>query len=193
MLFIGRIEAIGEKIHTLASRLGECGFQFRSADAVLPGPEAGTTEAIARIEREAGELPLALKLFWEHIGSVDFCGSHPDWEGAVYPDPLVVFPPSTAIDELDQFLSDREERLRHSFPYLVPIAPDDYDKEDVSGGMWYDVSVPAVADDPPLNDEWHETTFIGYLVVAILWAGFPGVARYPGHTWPIDRLTRGLG
>jgi hypothetical protein len=192
MLLEQRMEAIGEKIRTLASRLGECGFRFRSPEEVLPGPEPGTMEAIARIEREAGELPLALKLFWERIGSVNFCGSHPDWEGAEYPDPLFVFPPSVAIDELDQFLSDREERLRHSFPYLVPIAPDDYHKEDVSGGMWYNVSVPAVADDPQLHDEWHNTTFVGYLVIAILWAGFPGLARYPGHNWPIEELARGL-
>lgn len=171
-----RIESIGERIRTLASALQIHGFQFQNPDEVLPGPEPGTTEAIARIEREVGELPLALKRFWKHIGSVDFCGSHPDWEGADYPDPLVVFPPSVAIYELDDFLSDREERLRHSLPYLVPIAPDD------SGGMWHNLSVPAVADDPPLNDEWHHTTFIGYLAIAILWGGFPGLARYPGHT-----------
>ncbi len=187
-----RIEVIGEKIQTLAWRLAGLGFQFERPDEVLPGPEAGTDEAIVRIEREAGALPLALKLFWGRVGSVNFWGSHPDWEGAEYPDPLVVFPPSIAISELDDFLSDREERLRCSFPYLVPIAPDDYHKEDVSGGMWYNLSVPAVADDPPLNDEWHETTFVGYLAIAVLWGGFPGLARYPGHTWPIEELTRGL-
>ena len=77
-----------------------------------------------------------------------------------YPDPLFVYPPSAAIAELEEFLADKEERLRCNFPYLVPIAPDYYHKEDVSGGMWYNVSVPAVADDPPLNDEPHHLSFL---------------------------------
>jgi hypothetical protein len=58
--------------------------------------------------------------------------------------------------------------------------------------MWYNVSVPAAADDPPLNDEWHRMTFVNHLVIAVLWGGFPGLARYPGHTWPFEELTRGF-
>jgi hypothetical protein len=97
-----------------------------------------------------------------------------------------------AIGELDEFLADREERLRHNFPYLVPIAPDSYHKADVSGGMWYNISVPAVAVDPPLNDEWHGTSFVNYLELAVKWSGFPGLSCCPGHTWPIAELVVGL-
>jgi hypothetical protein len=180
-----RVEAIGFSIQRLVRDLRRCGYRFERPAEVLPGPEAGTSEAIARIEREAGELPLVLKLFWLKVGSVDLCGHHPDWRGCDYPDPLVVTPPWVALDELDAFLDDREERLRHDFPYLVPIAPDFYHKADVSGGMYYNISVPAVADDPPLNDEWNNTTLLGYLEEAIRWSGFPGLARCPGHSWPI--------
>jgi hypothetical protein len=94
---------------------------------------------------------------------------------------------------LDEFLADREERLRCNFPYLVPIAPDYYHKADVSGGMWYNVSVPAVADDPPLNDEPHHITLVAYLELAVQWAGFPGLADCPGHSWPVAELIRGIG
>jgi hypothetical protein len=94
--------------------------------------------------------------------------------------------------ELDEFLADKEERLRCDDPYLIPIAPDDYHKEGVSGGMWYNVSVPAVADDPPLNDEWHGTTFVDYLELAVRWAGFPGLFRCPGHSWPVAELVGDL-
>ena len=122
---------------------------------------------------------------------MNFRGSHPDWRGCDYPDPLVIYPTSAAIHELDEFLADRDERLRYGSPYLVPIAPDPYHKADVSGGMWYNLSVPAVADDPPLNDECHETTLVGYLELAIRWAGFPGLMGCPGHTWPIAELIDG--
>ena len=187
-----RIHSVGISIHVLIKRLTEWSYQFERPDEVLPGPEHGTEEAIARIEREIGSLPLALKLFWQVVGSVDLCGSHADWMGCDYPDPLVVYPPSVAIRELDEFLADREERLRCNFPYLVPVAPDSYHKADVSGGMWYNISVPAIADDPPLNDESHGTTFVNYLELAITWAGFPGLSRCPGHSWPIAELAGSL-
>ena len=64
-------------------------------------------------------------------------------------------------------------------PYCVPVAPDAYHKQNVSGGMWYNLSVPAVTDDPPLNDERHRTTFVGYLELALRWGGFPRTRLLP--------------
>lgn len=104
----------------------------------------------------------------------------------------MVFPPSVAVTELEDFLADKEERLRCNYPYAVPVAPDFYHKADVSGGREYNISVPAVADDPPLNDEWHKTTFLKYLEIAVKWGGFPGLERSPGHDWPIRELVEGL-
>jgi hypothetical protein len=187
-----RIDLIGDSIRVLAERLKERGFVFDRPAEVFPGPQSGAAEAIARIEREVGPVPLALRLFWLKVGSVNFCGRHSEWEGHEYADPLFVYPPSSAIEELEEFLADKAERLRCRFPYLVPIAPDSYHKEDVSGGMWYNVTIPAVADDPPLNDEPHDTTFVAYLELAVQWAGFPGLADGPG-TWPIAELTSGIG
>lgn len=183
-----RVMSAGQQLERIASRLTALGYRFDQPGAVFPGPEAGTQEAIARIEREIGQLPLAIKLFWSKVGSVDFTGQHRDWEGCEYPDPLVVFPPSCAVDELEQFLADRAERTRFDCPYRVPIAPDRYHKENVSGGMWYNLSVPAIADDPPLNDEPHRTTFAAYLELAVRWGGFPGLDRCRGHNWPLDKI-----
>jgi hypothetical protein len=190
MTLESRIRAVGKSIRALAKRLAKHGFEFERPAEVFPGPERRAAATIKRIEREAGRIPLALKLFWLKVGSVNFCGSHPEWQGCDYPDPLVVYPPSAAIEELDEFLSDKEERLRSNLPYLVPIAPDYYHKADVSGGMWHNVSVPAVADDPPLNDEWHQTTFVRYLELAMQWAGFPGLSRCRRHSWPVAELLR---
>jgi hypothetical protein len=193
-----RVQTVGEQIAAIARRLPALGYRFKRPSAVFPGPEAGTEQAIERIEREVGTLPLALKAFWRLVGSVDLTARHEPsapveypWDGCEYPDPLVVYPPSTAIAELDEFLGDREERMRCDFPYVVPIAPDDMHKDNVSGGMWYNLSVPAVADDPPLNDEWHQTTFTTYLELAVRWGGFPGLERCPEHGWPLGELVRG--
>ena len=190
-----RILRVGEQLATIACRLPALGYQFQRPSAVFPGPEHGTEDAIERIEREIGRLPLALKVFWRLVGSVDFTARHRicapceyPWAGCEYPDPLVVYPPSAAITELDEFLSDREERLRCELPYVVPIAPDDAHKDNVSGGMWYNLRVPAVADDPLLNDERHRTTFVSYLELAVRWGGFPGLDRWPEHSWPLSEL-----
>lgn len=186
---------VGEQIAKIARRLPALAYQFQHPSAVFPGPEPGTEDAVERIEREVGRLPLAIKTFWRRVGSVNLMArQHGDWaaveyeypwNGCEYPDPLVVYPPSAAIFELDEFVDDREERMRCNFPYLVPIAPDDYHKDNVSGGMWYNLSVPAVADDPPLNDERHRTTFVSYLELAVRWGGFPGLDRCPEHSWPL--------
>jgi hypothetical protein len=193
-----RILRVGEQIAKISRRLPALGYQFHRPSAIFPGPEAGTEDSIARIEREVGALPLALKAFWRTVGSVDLTARHRrsqpveyPWNACEYPDPLVVYPPSAAISELDEFLGDREERMRCDFPYIVPIAPDDVHKDNVSGGMWYNLSVPAVADDPPLNDEWHQTTFVNYLELAVRWGGFPGLERCPEHSWPLRELVGG--
>lgn len=190
-----RIIRVGEQIAEIAQRLPALGYEFQDPSAVFPGPEPDVEEAIARIEREIGPLPLSLKAFWRLVGSVDFTARHEvfaaceyPWDGCEYPDPLVVYPPSAAIAELDEFLDDREERMRCDLPYLVPIAPDDLHKDNVSGAMWYNLSVPAVADDPPLNDERHQTTFVSYLELAVRWGGFPGLDRCPEHHWPLSEI-----
>lgn len=190
-----RILRVGEQVAAIARRLPTLGYEFADPSAAFPGPEPDTEEAIERIEREIGALPLSLKLFWRFVGSVNLmvaCGEgtavqYP-WQGCEYPDPLVVYPPSQAIHELDEFLADREERQRYNFPYVLPIGPDYYHKNKVSGAMWYNLTVPSVADDPTLNDERHATTFVNYLELAVRWGGFPGLDRCPKHAWPLREI-----
>jgi hypothetical protein len=184
-----RIEHVRAVLLQLTASLRRLGYQFDRADRVMPGPEPQTPEAVARIEREVGPVPAALTLFWKRIGSVDFSGHHPSWSGCEYPDPLIVYPPSVAIAELDEFLSDREEREKSNFPYCIPIAPDALHKADVSGGMWLNIDVPASADDPSLNESPDDMTFLAYLEFALEWGGFPGLRGSTGHTWPMNQIT----
>ncbi|MCD2451078.1 hypothetical protein GO003_011800 [Methylicorpusculum oleiharenae] len=130
-MMTNRIDAVGHAITELVSRLIDQGFIFDRPDEVLPWVELGTDEAIERIESEIGIISLATKLFFQWVGSADLSGSHPNWEGCEYPDPLIVFPPSSAIFELDDFIADREEPISIGLPYQVPVAPDFYHKADV--------------------------------------------------------------
>jgi hypothetical protein len=187
-----RLGVIAATLPTLASRLRAEGYVFARPEHVLPGVESDVERHIQRIEQECGAIPYAVAEFWRRIGSVDLCGLQPSWNGCEFPDPLFVYPASAAVEELQEFLDDHEERMKYDFPYLIPISPDAYHKENVSGGMWYNVNCPAIADDPPLNDERHATTFIGFLEIALQWAGFPALDRCEGHGWPVKSLTTGL-
>lgn len=183
-----RLDRIAAALPVLVRHLKRLGYNFARPEAVSPGPEPTVIGSIFRIESEIGPVPYALAQFWKRIGSIDLCGSHPDWSGCDYPDPLVIDPASQAIAELQEFLDDREERMRCDFPYVIPISADDYHKEDVSGGMWYNVDCPATADDPIINDERHELPFLDYLELALKMGGFLGLDRCPRHTWPLDEL-----
>ena len=183
-----RLDRIATALPVLVGKLTRHGYQFARPDAVLPGPEPTVNASIYRIEIEVGAVPYAVAQFWKKIGSVDLCGAHPDWYGCEYPDPLVVDPASQAVAELQEFLDDREERMRYDFPYVIPISADDYHKEDVSGGMWYNVDCPATADDPVVNDERHGLPFLDCLELALKMGGFLGLDKCTRHTWPLADL-----
>ena len=191
-----RIDKIRASLVQLKQRLDALGYEFQESEAVLPGPSDTVDDGLARLDEVTGLVPPGLTLFYQRIGSINFLGHHPEWEeqDGAYTDPLFVYPVSEAINELEQFLDDRERYLDAFGTFRVPIAPDCYHKADVSGGMWYNISLPDSTEDPRLLDEWHETTFLNYLEIAIRWGGFPGIERwkYQGHNWPINELAAGL-
>jgi hypothetical protein len=183
-----RIERIAKALDTLVGRLRQHGYVFARPEAVLPGPDPSVDSTIERIKTEIGVVPYSIAAFWRRIGSVDLGGSHGDWFGCEYPDPLVIEPAAYAVAELDEFLGDRVERIRCNFPYAIPISGDEYHKEEESGGMWYNLSCPATTDDPIVNDERHHITFLNYLELALKWGGFLGLERSLDHNWPIHDL-----
>jgi hypothetical protein len=178
-----RVDALGRGIAALVDRLRASGYVFDRPDEAFPGPDPRAADVILRIESSVGELPLALKLFWTRIGSVDLTGSHPNWpDPPVYLDQLVVFPSETGAYYLDDYLNGEPG------PFEVVIAPDYFHKADVSGGSPYTVSVPATAGDPPLNWAPTSQTFLEHIEDALRFGGFPGLADYPDHGWPLDAL-----
>jgi hypothetical protein len=169
------------------------GYAFEKPEEALPGPGPESDAAISRLTTEIGAMPRSLDLFYRIVGSVNFVGHHPDWQGCEYPDPVVVFPVSAALDELEDYLYDREAYDAACGSFRVPVAPDYYHKENVSGGMWYGIAMPDPAEDPPLLEERHQTTFLSYLDICVDWAGFPGLELYADHhNWPVDTLKHGM-
>jgi hypothetical protein len=186
-LLISKVDALGSSIKALVDQLYREGYVFEYPEEVFPGPAPDVADAISRIELEAGEVPLALKLFWMRVGSVNLCGGHENWVGCPYPDPLVVSPPAHALADLEDYLEEPEG------PFLIPIAPDFFHKANVSGGMYYNVSVSSGNDDPLLNDERHGVSLLEYLAIALGWGGFPGLDAAAGHNWPLGRLQAAAG
>lgn len=182
------IDDLGRRIEALVSRLRDLGYHFDRPDEVFPGPDREAPEAIKQIEQAAGPLPLALKLFWLRVGSVDLSGHHPEWQEPGYLDQLVIFPSTYALYELDEYLDDKEDRDENNEPYTVPVAPDYFHKANVSGGLPYSIAVPAVADDPPLLNTPSPETFLEHISNALRFGGFPGLEDCPGHSWPLATL-----
>lgn len=174
---VPRLEAIGYFI----------GGEYAPSQAWTP-PEPDTAEQIARLERLVGPIPLSLRAWYEIVGSVSFIGFHPGWtwdSSEVLPDPLVIYPITQALADCEERLNDMD--WDKAWQNYVPIAPDQYHKENFSGGPVYAIGVPNAAADAQVLDEWHDTTFVNYLRICFRWGGFPGFERYEKR--PKDHLT----
>jgi hypothetical protein len=175
----------------LRSYLLSVGYEFAQPDEVVMEPDANTSAIIQEIEKHAGLVPLCMKIFYTHIGGLNFIGNHPAWSCQCYPDALNVFPLEYSKDELSDFMDDKALYTETYGSFRIPIAPDYFHKDGVSGGMWYGVPVPSEHPDPPLLEEPHNTTFMNYLQIALNWGGFPGLeGDKSNHSWPIDELQR---
>jgi hypothetical protein len=185
-----------------------------------PAPDVAGT--IDELERRAGILPLSLRAFYEVVGSVNFVGGAPalwtDWRAVPDKlDALYVYPAVEALEGAETWqeryghLTEEdwelpgpdEEDLCDSRAYaalphdcwLVPIAPDEWHKYDISGCGGYEMAIPNPAADARLLTEQHRTTFVKYLRICFRWAGFPKleqVAGAPATVSAISALTRGL-
>lgn len=64
-------------VETIVARLRELGYRFASPGQEIVPPDAALLARLDRLEAAAGPLPLALRAFFEVVGSVDLTGSHP--------------------------------------------------------------------------------------------------------------------
>jgi hypothetical protein len=161
-----------DNIERLVERLQLMGYQFRKPEKAFVPPAADVLAEIADIENRVGPLPLSVCAWYEIVGSVDFIGRHPDSPEALtgqFTDPLFVFPGSYVLKYKE------DNWYREEYP--LRLAPDEYHKEDVSGGPPYTIWLPNAAIDTPLENERHHTTFVDYLLMCFRWGAFPGWDR----------------
>ncbi|MBX7059642.1 MAG: SMI1/KNR4 family protein [Leptospirales bacterium] len=181
------MEDIIVKLSGLVKNLEQAGYQFVSATPVRMATNQ-TADSIAELEKHF-PLPQELRDFYRRLDSIDFSGTPPQaWGGCEYPDPLMIDSPESALAELSDYLADTESYLEAYEVFRFPVSPDYYHKANVSGGPFYNI---ALSEDGPYtvtNTPYGDLALLDYLSFAIRWAGFPGLSRTMGHTWPVAQL-----
>jgi hypothetical protein len=106
---------------------------------------------------------------------------HPSWPAGL--DPLVVDPPEGPLSDL----YDEDEEV------FAALAPDEFHKDNVSGGDPYGLLLPNPSADFLFMYERHELLFIPYLRLAIVCGGgFPGLEDSHLPFEPLDTLLADL-
>lgn len=181
-----------ENISRLVPRLHDLGYQFNFPDEIVAPPSAGLVDPTEWLDHHGGPLPLSLRAWYEIVGSVDFMGSHPDWDSREA-DPLVVFPVELAAQEYQDWRHWRDEEGSVAGPFSITVAPGRLEKAGDQGSETYRIQLPTDAADALLVGEWHGTTFVGYLRACFRWGGFPGFARLTSPLLPsVAGLARDL-
>jgi hypothetical protein len=178
------MERVRFNVERLHDALLDEGYVFARPDRTLVPPADDVEDAIARVEDDIGPLPLALRAWALEVGSVDFVGSHPEWD-VEEADPFCV-DMAHGLADVVQLHRDWTEMGWYERWGLTTVrldlSPDRLHKADVSGGSPYGVELPDPSVDPVWqNDELHpDATFVGYLRSALLRSGgFPAWSGPP--------------
>lgn len=184
---------VQHNLELVIERLRSEGWRFSNSDVypIWAPPHQTTADQITELERRLrGPIPLALKAFWNVVGTVSLMREASGYdEDLSLPDPLVVGPVDHALSELSEWKADE---YRSSEPFRAPLAPDALHKDDISGGVPYEVELPDTTADPLFLNEPHETTFVGYLRSALAAGGLPGWEHNERHAPLLQRLSDGL-
>lgn len=196
VIVMGRVRRNAE---LLAQRLAALGWKPLTG-SMVGKPRAPSFREMAEVERiGAGSLPLALRVFWEIVGSLDFVWDYqssatpPDLFGGVSLltlDPLYLEGPemlSPALVEWREMIAAGD--MAPTGPFCLELSPDDFHKANVSGGPAYGVALPTHDADPMFGGIGFSMRLTEYLQFAFRWGGFPGLAKAPAT----DRLVARLG
>jgi len=173
----------------LAVYLTNIGWRVPSGEMRSPKLGADERDVIARAEDISGvEIPLALQVFWEVVGGIDFVWDYkadldiPDIDVVqeFYDDldPLYIDPAPAMENELDHWAYIKEDDPDEYGRFVVPLAPDHYHKANISGGAPYSVSLSENRVDPMFLYAPIEEPFTDYLRRAFRWGGFPGLEAH---------------
>ena len=199
------IQRVKRNLASIAAELEAMGFVFGEFnddgtgfygdDPILRAHPMVALEDARRLMTELssvvnGPVPLVYRVFAEQIGEVDFRGTHPRFKSEFLLDALMVdffVPRRDEVEEWLEQLADVPElaKFQHSF------APDDFHKQNVSGGSPYSYQLPDDRIDPPVLGTPIDGSFTAYLRDSILThACFPGFADIPADL--LEHLRQGL-
>ncbi len=219
-LLVPRLEASGYRFGYDWMNGTEADFVTRQPMVFAP-PKPGVQERIAELEAIVGTLPLSLRAYYEVVGELNLVGEPPktwhDWVStpdgldALYVDRIeAAFEAmlwedvygDMSTEEWDLPDPDEEDlcdsRAYYALPHdcrLIPIAPDEWHKYNISGCGGYEIAVPNPSADARLLTERHRTTFVNYLRICLRWGGFPKLeqlATEPAQVSGLATLTRDL-
>lgn len=203
-------------VELIVGRLSKNGYEPAPAH-ILPQPDV--EETIATLEKEAGPLPLSLRLWFSIVGEVSLSGSHPSWKVCgnaricrkgylrlfakrlVATEPLVVYDAEQRSVEKfvpNQHLSADYVYVPSPNSHIVFIAPDVDARSGFGSDGWEGVIIDGWAADGWITGSACneiEETFTQYLRRSFQWGGFPGFANVPGELRPttmLKQLTEGL-
>lgn len=174
----------------LVSRLQSLGYTFAHPNAIYdPLNEIGL-QALEEVEETYGPLPIALRAWYEEVGTVCLLGAHPRLSQYQSIDPASVTAPlsdplfiheidllgepgdySSGDVAIDQLLGPR---------YRLTLAPDLWFKSGSSGGGYTEVLLPAPTMDALLvSADWPGFSFTNYLRLSFQWGGFAALSLDP--------------
>jgi hypothetical protein len=195
-------------LELIVQRLRGMGFEFGAEnsieeDALQDGaftvhaqpikPLQHPEDTLHRISSAVGgAVPLAFRVFALEIGEVDLRGRHPRFQSDFLLDAFMLWVYVPDSEEVQDLLESKAEDAPDVVPvYEHAFAPDEFHKENVSGGAAYSMGLPDDRIDPPVLFTPFDGSFTAYLRDSILrHGGFPGFADIPAEL--LEELTTGL-
>lgn len=140
---------VRQNVDRLRIALPALGYVFDDPGRVRVAPAVDVTRRIAEVQDAVGgPLPLALRVFYEEVGTIDLRGRHPDWPFG-YADPLVLDAPlEYVLAWLAEWVEDADAR-----PFTLDIGPDFLRKAHPDRGGHYFMALPNSAVDGLLLGE----------------------------------------
>ena len=160
----------------VAETLPQFGYRFnRWRDNVITPPLPTADEYIRHLVQAVqpvGFIPLSLQYFYRIVGEINFIWDYDGYPEIVweYADPLCVYGIDFVLEEMEnednEWLECTRELLAENpkCPIGLPFSPDDYHKDNVSGGNAYEIALstkPSV--DGKVLYAPQNTQFIAYL------------------------------
>jgi hypothetical protein len=207
---------IRHNIDVLIPRLKTLGYELIDGDwssyweqAEYPDPELNellrayrepplqTLAFLQEIEQRVGALPLAVRCWYEEVGSVNLIGTFPRTaarkELSDELDPLLILPVDCLLEQYPFATPEEWEEARNEDgTFDLDLAVDADLKYNISGSGGYFIQTPCHAFDTTFDLlGYHHVpspTFINYLRTCFRWGGFFGLSAKNRPTLTLDEL-----